>query len=113
MPGKKKSKTNSTAQTQRKRKQPSVDTKKPWKKFLIIAVVILVAVVIAFFLAAHFLYHKEPLEFKAKTAIQLVARCQQRAFLSMLRMAIQKNCWIVRNILYLRKASPSMGIVLR
>lgn len=67
MPGKKKSKTNSTAQTQRKRKQPSVDTKKPWKKFLIIAVVILVAVVIAFFLAAHFLYHKEPLEFKAKT----------------------------------------------
>lgn len=67
MPGKKKSKTNSTAQTQRKRKQPSVNTKKPWKKFLVIAVVILVAVVIAFFLTVYFLYDKEPLEFKVKT----------------------------------------------
>lgn len=66
MPGKKKSKTNSTAQTQRKRKQPSVNTKKPWKKFLVIAVVILVAVVIAFSCRI-FLCDKEPLEFKVKT----------------------------------------------
>ena len=64
MPGKKKSKTNSTAQTQRKKKTAICEYKETMEKFLVIAVVILVAVVIAFFLPHIFCVTKSRLSLR-------------------------------------------------